>query len=408
VANKRLDALRAKRDGINEKLAHIDEAVSLRADLSMTEDETTEYEALRGALGQVTKDIDDLAEQFDRQRATSETLARIGLADAEARGGIVSNVRERAEMSSGQWASLYLRAQAHDAEAAAELDAFYRAADLTSDVSGIVPTTITGDLVKYVDPSRPAISASRVLPMPEKGSAFPRPRVSQSTTIATQSTQDTALGSQKMTITSDSVSKVTKGGFVTISEQVIDWTDPAFLQILFEDLAQQYAIATETAHTASIVTAATNKVTGFTVGTSAADVFQTKLAAAAGTVYTNAKRLPNVLFAAVSTWQYIVGLADGNKRPLFPLLGAQNVPGASGASATEFTGANPQGLVLVVSPQFATDTCVVAATSLVEFYEQNKGLAQIAAPSTMSIDVAYRGYIASNVYANGLCSMQTT
>jgi hypothetical protein len=64
-------------------------------------------------------------------------------------------------------------------------------------------------------------------------------------------------------------------------------------------------------------------------------------------------------------------------------------------------------LTLVVDPNFATDTCIVAASKYCEVYEQDKGIAQINVPSILSVDVAYRGYFATNVYAQGLCSMQT-
>jgi hypothetical protein len=68
---------------------------------------------------------------------------------------------------------------------------------------------------------------------------------------------------------------------------------------------------------------------------------------------------------------------------------------------------NPLGLKLVVDPTFANGTCVVAASNFVEYFEQNKGLASINAPSTLTVDVAYRGYFATHVRAEALCSMQT-
>jgi hypothetical protein len=64
------------------------------------------------------------------------------------------------------------------------------------------------------------------------------------------------------------------------------------------------------------------------------------------------------------------------------------------------------GLVPVYSPGFADGTCIVANSRYVQVWEQDKGALTLANPSSMSIDVAYRGYLGLRVRSEGLCSVE--
>ena len=94
--------------------------------------------------------------------------------------------------------------------------------------------------------------------------------VGQQTTGANEKTQ---LSSQKMAITSVNFAKTTYGGAVDISRQDIDWTDPSAWDILVRDLANVYAVQTETAaaaafkagSTGTAVTVATNDLKGWSL-----------------------------------------------------------------------------------------------------------------------------------------------
>lgn len=269
----------------------------------------------------------------------------------------------------------------HSAEAATQA---------VTDTAGIIPVPIVGEVQNLIDASRPIISGGvRRLPMPAQGATFKRPRISQRTTVATQAAEHDALSSQKMTVAGDTVTKVTKGGYVTVSEQDVDWSDPSALQLLIQDLAEQYAVDTDNYVADALVTAATGAENA---DISAASTFIAGLATAAAESYAAAGKMADTLYCAPDAWSGIVGLVDTTGRPVFPYAGPQN---AGGTSDYTVLSANPFGLKMVVDANFAAGTCILGPSQLYEFYEQDKGHAQIDSPSTLGVTVAYRGYIAT-------------
>lgn len=401
MGNPRLIALRAKRDGIQEKLDAIDAAVALRSDLSLNDDETTEYESLRAAKEVVNGDIDNLAAELARDASVAATLAGIQTPDLE------TSIRVKHEpapaMTPGEYAVACIRSwtgtptEREDAQASLRVVA----ESGTGDTPGILPTPIVGDLVKFVDSNRYAFGAMRSLPMPPKGKTFTRPRLTQSTQSAAQ-TEKSQLQSRQLTTTGDTVTKATHGTVLNMTEQDIDWSEPSLFDIVYEDMAEQYAIDTEATAAAAIAAAATN-TQAFDISTADSAAVAAALANAAGATYGRGKTLPDVLFAAVNVWSFLAGLVDGDGRLVYPNLAPMNAPGT--LELTSFAG-NPMGLKLVVSPAFSDNFCAVGISRLCEVYEQNKGFVTVNQPSNLEVQVAYRGYVATNVYANGLTSLQ--
>lgn len=274
---------------------------------------------------------------------------------------------------------------------------------------GTAPVTIEGDLIKFVDANRYAINASRQLPMPDNHApTFKRPRVTQRTTVAAQATEGDILSSQRLQLTGDTVTKGTFGGVLALSEQEIDWTDPAMLGLAIQDLAESYAIATDLAHTAAIEVALTASTQTVVSNTADAATFLAAIATAAGTLYSNSKKLGDTYFVSIGRWSYLCSLVDGDGRPLFPMANPINPGGANGNGVTGFTGFNVLGLNVVVDPSFSANVHGIAVSSLVEHYEQNKGLLSINSPSTLEVQYAYRGYAASNVYTLGCQALETS
>jgi HK97 family phage major capsid protein len=268
---------------------------------------------------------------------------------------------------------------------------------------GTAPETIEGDLIKFVDAQRYAVNATRSLPMPDNHApTFKRPRVTQRTTVAVQASEGDILSSQRMQLTGDTVTKATYGGVVALSEQEVDWTDPALYSLVAQDLAESYAIATDGALCAAIEAAFAASTPTEVSDTAASDEFIAAIATASGAVYASSKKLADTLFVAIDRWVYLASLVDGDGRPLFPMVGPQNVPGTGRGSAATFTGYNVLGLDVVVDPNFSSGVWGVARSDLIESYEQNKGLLTIAAPSTLETQIAYRGYFATNVYDDGV------
>src|SRR5262245_14532635 len=173
-------------------------------------------------------------------------------------------------------------------EARTRLELYNRAAahQTTADNTGLIPTPILAPVVSYVDSNRPLVSALGPRQMPS--SSWSRPKVTQHTSVTSQSAEKAELASQKMTITKVTGTAATYGGYVNVYRQDIDFTQPGIMDVVIQDLAGQYAAATESAAATAFDTAATAGST-LPTGTNTADQVSAALWAAASSIYTACK-----------------------------------------------------------------------------------------------------------------------
>lgn len=296
--------------------------------------------------------------------------------------------------SAGQWArdqylSLLGSRDPRSREAAARLEIFERAAQhiKTSDVAGVIPDPIVGEVINFIDATRPLVSFLGTSPLP--GATWHRPIVSQHTAVAVQGAagaaadEKTELTSQKLTITDLDGSAKTLGGYVNVSRQTIDF-GPG-LDFVIDDLAAQYAILTEI-RTADVIQATATTAVGYGATPTAADL-AAALWEAVGTVYGVTKGRGQIFLAVAPGALGVFG-------PLFAPVNPQNAQ-STGFSAGNFgTGVmgNISGVPVVVSAGLATTEAFVMSTALVELFEQRVGTLQVTEPSVLGTQVAYAGY----------------
>jgi HK97 family phage prohead protease len=115
----------------------------------------------------------------------------------------------------------------------------------TVDTPGILPTPILGPVYNNFIGNRPVVDAIGARAMPGGGKVFIRPEVTTHTSIAEQAAEFDTLQSGTLVVTDNQVTKKTFGGYVQISEQDLDWTDPAVLSIVLDDLGRVYANQTD-------------------------------------------------------------------------------------------------------------------------------------------------------------------
>jgi HK97 family phage major capsid protein len=284
-----------------------------------------------------------------------------------------------------------------DTNAAARIQARVVADQKTSDTTGILPTPIVGTVVNLIDANRPLITslggARALAGVP--GSTFTRPKITQHTLVGVQAGEKTQLPSQKMTISPVSFTKATYGGTVDISRQDIDWTSPSAWDILVRDLANVYAVQTETAVAATFKTAATHAAV--VVATNTLADWTKALYLAAADSYVNGLIMPDRIWCSLDVWAALGALVDVG-RVVFPAdaaVGGDSADGldAGGSSLASFRG-DILGLPRIVVPTFPAGTCIVGPSALFEVYEEVIGLLSVIEPSILGVQVAYGGYVA--------------
>ena len=268
---------------------------------------------------------------------------------------------------------------------------------VTTDTPGILPTPIVAPVYNNFIGRRPVVDAVGVKAMPAGGKIFIRPEVTTHTSIgASISEQSPTAGT--LVVFNNQVTKQIFGGYVNISEADIDWTDPAILQVVLDDMGRIYANATDNYAADTLATGAS-----VTRNFTAADLDEPTswaqwVAGAATTILSSSNgNLPTHLFVAADIWGDLLALSDSSKRPLFPQVGPMNAYGDLGVN--QYNG-NAFGLQVVVDRNFANGTLIIGDASGYELFEQQKGTMSIESPSTLSRTIALRGYFAALMIDN--------
>ena len=273
---------------------------------------------------------------------------------------------------------------------------------LTTNTPGLLPVPVLGPVFQDLNFIRPVVAAIGARAMPSNGATktFVRPTITTHTSVATQSSELAAASATTMVIAANTVSKTTLAGQVTLSIQDVDFTDPAALQIILNDLVGEYLIASDNVAADAITAGATASGATWTVTGNQTDpsTLITALYGAAVNILSATNFLPDHVFVSPNVWELLGRQLDGDKRPVFPYVGAaglmgQNAMGTGGVTTASVF--NPFGLTLVADNNFASNTLVVARGSAIEFYEQVRGLMSVELPSTLGRNFSYAGYVAT-------------
>lgn len=262
---------------------------------------------------------------------------------------------------------------------------------VTTDTPGILPIPIVAPVYNNFRGIRPVVDAIGAKAMPGGGKVFIRPEVTTHASIAVQSAENAALQSGTFVVFNNQVTKNTYGGYVNLSMQDLEWTDPAVLQLILDDMGRIYANQTDDVAADALLSGQT-QTRVLTDPTSPAE-WVSDIYAAASTILTNSNgNLPTHLFLAPNMYAALGQLVDTAGRPLFPEIGPMNALGT--ASASTFAG-RAFGLITVVDRNFATDTCIVGDPSGFEIFEQQKGALSLESPSTLSRTLSFSGYFST-------------
>lgn len=396
MSKQRIQALRTEVDGIRKSIEKInDRAAAEKRDLN--DDEQADVDKLFDRAATLKPELEQLEERHNSLQAVQEIVGR--LAGTETRDRALDDKRERKgakPVSAGEYFAHYFEAFGagghRDLErfldrAAPQLDRAL-AEQTTADNAGILPEEIVGNLIKLADSNRPVFSALTSRPMPMGGKKFSRPRITQRVNVAEQAEELDEPVSRKMTIVGEDVTKRTFAGSLRLSQQDIDWTDPAILNIVLTDFVDYYAEVTEGEacdFLEELVIAADTAVDdsghsdydGTDVGTLVTSYVNGVVA-----LYNKAKRMPTHVFHDLASAATLAGTTNTNddRTAMSMIREALDELGIS--------------LTWVVGPQLAANHRLLVAGSLVESYEQRKGLLQAVKPEAIATDIAYYGYAA--------------
>lgn len=270
------------------------------------------------------------------------------------------------------------------------LEGLTRAQQTTADTPGILPEPIIGEIISDVDAARPFMTSVGVKPLAGiPGKVFHRPIVTQHTTSGAQGAELADLPTQKMIIGDVDFTKTTRGGYVDISRQDIDWTSPSAWDALLKDMQEVYAIDTENLTADAFVTSVTAE-TDTEITDADNPTVQDYLKAlyeAAALAYAGVKRLPDAIWCSLDMW--------ASMGPLIDALKATTAGDGGGDSSVNSFAGNLLRVPRIVVPSFAPGTLIVGVKSRVEVYEERIGFLQAVLPKQLGVQIAHGGVVAS-------------
>lgn len=293
--------------------------------------------------------------------------------------------------------------EAYLANVAKQRSAFEFAAgdEATTDVPGLLPTPVLSPLVQNLNFIRPVFETFGPRALPNgAGKSFIRPTITTHTSAAEQAAEFNAVSATTMVIDDNVISRQTVAGQVTLDMQTIDFTSPAALGLILQDLQGEYMLATDSLAVAALDSGATDNTIAWD-GTSGASL-QEAIYSAAYEAGVATRFYVDTLVCGVGAWREMGKLVDDVGRPIFPAVGAPNLGGYNtlgAGDASKWSGSNPLGLNIVVDP--AIDAAGIPEKMFVvnsqrgfEVYESQRGMLSVDVPSTLGRTFSFFGYVA--------------
>jgi HK97 family phage prohead protease len=293
------------------------------------------------------------------------------------------------KITAGQYAAAQIRAIQGDNDARDLLAAL--AIGTVSENTGMVPPNYLRDVIGVIDSSRPFIDSIERAPLPASGLKIFTPVLGNQAIMgltaegAEYASQDTAVSFQE-----DNIVKF--AGANVINQEVLDRSDPSFLDLLIRELAASYAQKTD-AYAAKIASEAAAGSSGSTIYAAIADGIADS--------YGVMRFTPNRLMVAPSggtngiDFAGLLGaVADG--RPLYAAANPQNANGVITQGSTNGTVA---GLDLVVDPNYTGDNAnakhaLIYPSAAMRFHESGTFEIRANIVANGRVEIGLYGYVA--------------
>jgi HK97 family phage prohead protease len=273
--------------------------------------------------------------------------------------------------------------------------------EATGDLLGLLPTPVLAPLVQNLNFIRPTFETFGPRGLPNgAGKSFIRPTITTHTSAGAQASEFSPVSAQTMVIADNVISRQTVAGQVTLDMQSIDFTSPAALGLILQDLQGEYMLATDSLAVDALDNGATDNTISWN-GTSGASL-QNAIYSAAYEAGVATRFYVDTLICGVAAWREMGKLVDDVGRPIFPAVGAPNLGGYNtlgAGDASKWSGSNPLGLNIVVDP--AIDAAGIPEKMFVvnsqrgfEVYESQRGMLSRDVPSTLAREFSFFGYVA--------------
>jgi HK97 family phage prohead protease len=293
-------------------------------------------------------------------------------------------------ITAGEYAKAQLNASRGDADAR-ELVAALQVATVAEN-TGMVPPTYLRDVIGIIDSSRPFIDSIERAALPASGMKIFTPKLgTQAAVDLTAEGAEFASADTTVTFQEDTVVKFAGAGILDL--ELVDRSDPSFLDLYLRELAASYAQKTDQ-YAAKIAADGSSDSSSSTI--------YKALAKSIADSFGVMRQTPNNLLVATSggndnvDFAGLLGEVDTTGRPLYAAAAPQNANGLITQGSTNGTVA---GLNLVVDPNYTGGTAgvkvgLVYPTMAMRFHESGTLQIRTNVVSNGQLEIGIYGYVA--------------
>ena len=293
-------------------------------------------------------------------------------------------------ITAGEYAKAQLSASRGDADAR-ELVAALSVATVAEN-TGMVPPTYLKDVIGIIDSSRPFIDSIERAALPASGMKIFTPKLGvQAAVDLTAEGAEFASADTTVTFQEDNVVKFAGAGVLDL--ELVDRSDPSFLDLYLRELAASYAQKTDQ-YAAKIAADGSSDSSSSTIYKAIAK----SIADSFGVM----RQTPNNLLVATSggndnvDFASLLGEVDSTGRPLYAAAAPQNANGLITQGSTNGTVA---GLNLVVDPNYTGGTAgvkvgLVYPSMAMRFHESGTLQIRTNVVSNGQLEIGIYGYVA--------------
>jgi HK97 family phage prohead protease len=353
----------------------------------VTEVAATDTEVSESNDSDIKPEGEDLVSETVSESVTTEAVeaAKSEVTVSASAPVMYSSPRVNLNVTAGQVAKAQIAASRGDNDAR-DLIAALEVATVAEN-TGMVPPNYLRDVIGIIDNSRPFIDSIERAALPASGMKIYTPVLGTQATVA-----ETAEGAEfsstdtAVTFQEDTVVKFAGAGRLDV--ELVDRSDPAFLDLYIRELAASYAQKTDDY--------ALGIARSSAVGSSGSSIYKA-IADGIADSYSVMRFTPNRLVVhptAGGTISYadLLGAEDGNDRPLFAAAIPQNAGGLISQGSTQGTVA---GLQLVVDPNYTGDQfALVYPSAAMRFHESPQIQLRTAVVANGQLDIGLYGYCA--------------
>lgn len=305
-----------------------------------------------------------------------------------------------------------------------EMETLHPRADITAGSGDFVPPQhLQDEWISLARAGRVFANQVRTLPMPPVGTSFTIPRVTTGTSTAAQGTEGTAVSETDAVRDDVTLTVRTIAGQQDMSRQAFERSEPGLDDVLFADLAADYATTLDAhllndANDGLLNNANINSVTYTDTTPTVAEMYP-KLADAWSQIGSGRFMSPDAVFMHTRRWAFFLAALDSQNRPLITPVAPQNpVAGFEQNAAEGVVGISPFGSVFA-DPNIPTnlgagndeDAIILTRTQDLLLFETPTPVARVfeeTLSGTLQVRIQVYGYIAFTSDRYGEASAKIT